>query len=101
MRVERLRAGRPVHVGGVTLLPIERAVVCADGSGGLRWWSASKDPVALVVRSAGEVHAFGVDGRALDLQALVDAVAGMAAALDALRDAPGPDASAQVPQNVR
>lgn len=101
MRVERLGVGRPLHVGGVTLLPIERSVVRAEGPRELRWWSASKNPVALVVCTPAEVRAVGIDGGVLDLQALLDTAAGLATALDALRDPPRSNPAAQVPQNVR
>lgn len=57
---EALRAGVPVTLGRVTLLPIERVVLQAcHGKAGL-WLSGAMQPHALIVRDAGGMRAFGV-----------------------------------------
>ncbi len=76
-RIETLRAGRPLRVGDVTLLAIERAVV-RSGRGALGMWvTAALEPYALVVRDAGGVRAVGVDGAAVSLEQLRGRIPGL------------------------
>jgi len=78
---ETLRAGAPIRVGSVTLLPIERIAVHADGSA-LRIWSyAAKEPYALVVRDAGGVWAVDAHASAISLAELSKRVPGLDALL--------------------
>ncbi len=79
-RVDSLRAARPLRVGPVVLLAIERAVVrSARGAPGI-WASVALEPHALVVRDGGGVRGYGLDGRAVPLDRLREAIP----ALDAL-----------------
>ena len=56
-----LRAGTPVTVGAVTLLPIERVVTHARQSNSSVWFSVSKEPLALVIRDADGIRAIETD----------------------------------------
>jgi hypothetical protein len=80
-RTETIRAGTPLRVGRVTLLPIERVVV--------RWhvWAlgacfgAAKEPYALVVRDDGGIRAVDAGAREVSLEALRERVPGLDAVL--------------------
>jgi len=80
-RTETLRAGRPLRVGRVTLLPIERVV--------LRWQvgalgaclGAAKEPYALVVRDDGGIRAVDAGAAEVSLGVLRERVPGLDAVL--------------------
>jgi uncharacterized spore protein YtfJ len=72
-----MRAGTPLRVGRVTLLPIERVVVLAGTGAGTAWFSASKEPVALVVRDEDGVHAIGLGAMAVSIEALRERIPGL------------------------
>ena len=57
---ETLRAGEPLQIGKLTLLPIERVATQTGGGAAHAWLSASKEPVALVVRDAKGVCTIGI-----------------------------------------
>lgn len=67
---ETWRAGSPVTVGRVTLLPIERIVLHSDLRSTRIWISAAKEPYALVIRDAGGMRAFDTDAVAVSLDRL-------------------------------
>ena len=67
---ETVRAGTPITVGSVTLLPIERVVVHSEQNNMRAWFSATKDPYALVVRDAGGIRAVDTDATAVPLEEL-------------------------------
>ena len=69
-RTETWRASTPVTVGSVTLLPIERVVLHADRGNTRLWFSATKEPYALVVRDAGGIRAVDTNAMAISLEVL-------------------------------
>ena len=74
---EAVRAGTPLRVGSVTLLPIERVVV-HSGVGALgAWFSAAKEPYALVVRDAGGVRVLDIGAGLFSLEALREGIPGL------------------------
>jgi len=81
---ETVRAGTPVTQGTVILLPIER-VVLHSGRGNTRvWFSAIKEPYALIVRDAGGLWAIDTDAAAVPLEALRQRVPGLDTVLAAM-----------------
>ncbi|WPC67073.1 hypothetical protein SBP18_00770 [Rhodoferax ferrireducens] len=81
---ETVRAGTPVTHGAVMLLPIER-VVLHSGRGNTRvWFSAIKEPYALIVRDAGGLWAIDTDAAAVSLEALRQRVPGLDTVLAAM-----------------
>ena len=81
---ETVRAGTPVTRGAVLLLPIER-VVLHSGRGNTRvWFSAIKEPYALIVRDAGGLWAIDTDAAAVSLEALRQRVPGLDTVLAAM-----------------
>ena len=68
-RTQAFRAGTPLRVGPVTLLPIERLVTHADLGNTRAWFIVSKEPYALVVRDAGGIRAVDTDALSLSLLA--------------------------------
>ena len=72
-----LRAGRPLRVGSVTLLPIERVVVRAGKGAGAAWFSAEKEPYAFVLRDEGGVRVVGVGPVEVSLEELREKVPGL------------------------
>lgn len=81
---ETVRAGTPVTHGAVMLLPIER-VVLHSGWGNTRvWFSAIKEPYALIVRDAGGLWVIDTDAAAVSLEALRQRVPGLDTVLAAM-----------------
>ena len=79
-----VRAGTPFRVGSMTLLPIERVVVhSAVGALGA-WFTAAKEPYALVVRDAGGIRALDIGAAAVSLEALREEIPGLDAVLAAM-----------------
>ncbi len=58
---ETLRAGSPVHVGGVTLVPIEHVVLRSEMGIFGAWFSVAKRPYALIVRDAAGIRTVDID----------------------------------------
>ena len=58
---ETLRAGTPVHVGGVTLIPIEHVVLRSEMGIVGAWFSVAKQPYALIVRDAAGIRTVDID----------------------------------------
>lgn len=85
---ETVRAGTPVTHGAVMLLPIERVVLHSgrgDDRGSTRvWFSAIKEPYALIVRDAGGLWAIDTDAAAVSLEALRQSVPGLDTVLAAM-----------------
>jgi hypothetical protein len=78
---ETVRAGTPLRVGRVTLLPIERVVVrCQVGSLGA-WLGATKEPYALVLRDEGGLRVVDASATEVSLEALRERLPGLDAAL--------------------
>ncbi len=81
---ETVRAGTPVSVGSVTLLPIERVVVRSDRGAQRVWFFVAKEPYALIVRDAGGIRAMGADAAAISLEKLREKIRGLDALLAAM-----------------
>jgi len=81
---ETVRAGTPLRVGSVTLLPIERVVVHSDIGALGAWFTAVKEPYALVVRDAGGIRALDVGATAVSLEALREGIPGLDAMLESM-----------------
>lgn len=81
---EHLRAGTPFAVGGVTLLPIERIVVHAQQVRTGLWFSAAKEPHALVVRDADGIRAFTAGAARVSLEQLRKKIGNLDALLASL-----------------
>ncbi len=65
----------------MTLLPIERVVV-HSGMGALgAWFTAAKEPYALVVRDAGGIRVVDIGATVLSLEALREGIPGLDAVL--------------------
>ena len=59
---ETLRAGSPVHVGGVTLVPIEHVALRSEEMGIVgAWFSVTKQPYALIVRDAAGIRTVNIE----------------------------------------
>jgi hypothetical protein len=80
-QTETVRAGTPLRVGPVTLLPIERVVVHSVMGALGAWFTAAKEPYALVVRDAGGVRALDIGATVVSLEALREEVPGLDAVL--------------------
>jgi hypothetical protein len=80
-REEPLRAGAPFRVGSVTFLPIERVVVRSEAGALGAWFTAAKEPYALVVRDARGTRTLGVCAATTSLEALREEVPGLDAVL--------------------
>ncbi len=75
--MKRLRAGRPIVVDDLQLIPVESTELYADQASGRLTAVAAKQPVAIVVRVAGRVWALDLEGREMSLSALLRDVEGL------------------------
>ena len=69
--MKRLRAGPPIHVSGVQLIPVERTCVYGNRTPELLAVVAAKEPVAVVIRSARGAWALDLGGRETSLSDLL------------------------------
>ncbi len=76
-RAETVRAARPLRIGDVILLAIERVAVRSGRSGPGVWATADLDPHAIVVRDAAGVRAVALDGTPLPLGPLRETIPGL------------------------
>jgi len=81
---EEVRAGTAVNLGAVILLPIERVVVHSDRGNMRMWFSAAKEPYALIVRDASGIRAIDTDAIAVSLEELRARVPGLDTLLAAM-----------------
>jgi len=81
---EAMRAGTPLAIGSVTLLPIERVVLRAEQSAGLAWFTALKEPHALIVRDTRGLRAVDTRAAPVSLDALRAMVPGLDGVLRAM-----------------
>ena len=59
---ETLRAGSPIHVGGVTLVPIEHVALQSEEMDTVgAWFSVTKQPYALIVRDASGIRTVDIE----------------------------------------
>jgi len=80
-RMETLRTGKPLTIGSVTLLPIERTVTHAERLRAHWWFVVEKEPHALVVRDAGGVRAIAVAAVQVSVERLLEEVPDLDTAL--------------------
>lgn len=78
---EAVRAGAPVTIGLVTLLPIERVVVHTFHGRSGWWFSAAKQPFALILRDAAGMRALDAEAAVVPLNRLCESVPGLEALL--------------------
>lgn len=83
-RSETVRAGTPVTHGAVVLLPIERVVSHSGRRSTRLWYSANKEPYALIVRDANGIWAIDTDAVAVSLDGLRESVPGLDTVLAAM-----------------
>ncbi len=62
-------AGKPLRLGDVVLVPIERRVLQAHTFTAHTWFAASSEPVALIVQHADDIRTIGI-GREVSLEQL-------------------------------
>jgi hypothetical protein len=77
LSLNRLRAGRPIRAGEVTLVPVERTCIetATTRQGG--WISAAKEVVAVLIRDGRGTRVLGVDGTAIAHTELAGRVDGL------------------------
>jgi hypothetical protein len=80
-RTETLRAGRPLAIGSVTLLPIERTLRHAERRTARPWFIVAKEPHALIVCDARGIRALGIAATQVSLDRLREEVPGLDAIL--------------------
>jgi len=79
-----VRAGTPVVLGAMILMPIERLVWRADRTSSRVWFSMNKEPCALIVQDGDGTRAIDMDAMTMPLEELCRAVPGLNARLAAL-----------------
>jgi hypothetical protein len=81
---ETVCAGTPVTHGTVMLLPIVRVVLNAGRGATRMWFSANKEPYALIVRDVGGLWAIDADATVVSLEGLCEKVPGLDTVLAAM-----------------
>ena len=79
-----LRAGKPLRVGAVTLVPIERSGIASSSGAAGYWLSAVKEAFAVVVCDAGGVRALAADSSEIALDVLIQETPNLGAILSEL-----------------
>jgi hypothetical protein len=72
-----MRAGKPVSIGAVSLVPVERVIVRAVASRAGGWVLAGLEPVALLVRDDRGVWAVDRDAVPVSVESLRRVVPGL------------------------
>lgn len=67
--MNELRIGTPVHIAGLTLVPVERIQVQTKGDWGLY---ASKEPFAVIVNRDNHKQAFDCQGEERPIEELME-----------------------------
>ncbi len=75
--MKRLRAGPPIHVNGVQLIPVEWTCVYGNRTPELLTAVAAKEAVAVVIRSPRGAWALDLDGHETSLSDLLRNVEGL------------------------
>jgi hypothetical protein len=81
---DTLRAGAPLTVGAVSLLPIERVVLYTETWPAHVWVSAAKAPYALIVRDAGGLRVVTTGTGTVTLEQLRESIPGLDALLESM-----------------
>ena len=79
--MDQWRAGRPIVVGGATLVPIEHSFLAYDAGDNAGWLHGLKEPWAIVVCDPGGVRAFDTEGRSIPVAPLLRKVPALGALL--------------------
>ena len=88
VRSETLRAGSPVSIGAVTLLFIERVVVHTSKEGFGAWFSAMKEPYAIIVRDNEGIRSIETETMRTSLEKLRKELPGFDTALASMPKPP-------------
>jgi uncharacterized spore protein YtfJ len=72
--MEKLKAGKPVTVDNVTLLPIERLTIHSKKMDFCHWIAAQKEPYAIILRDSKGIRAFDMEGNDVSIECLMKAV---------------------------
>lgn len=76
-----LRADTPLHTAGICLIPVVRVWLHQSTHDNVIWAVGGREPVAVVIRDSEGLYAMDMAGEAVALDALLDSVGGLAAAL--------------------
>lgn len=72
--MNELRAGTPLVVAGVTLIPVERLRLVANARRQACWFQATKEAFALVICDAHRTYALDAGGHPLSIDHLFELV---------------------------
>ena len=75
--MSELRAGAPIAVAGITLIPIERVRIACEKQLRAYWLSATKEALAIVVCDPAGPRVVDVEARELPVEGLLAQVPGL------------------------
>ena len=84
MKLEEVKAGQPIRVGEITLVPIERTVVSCVGMAGGAVLRGSKGIAGIVVVSGKNMYAIDLTGQEVPMDRYLEKVPELAPLLDRL-----------------
>ena len=82
--IDKLRAGKPLIAGTVTLVPIERIFVHSGGNNAGFWLSALKEAYAIVICDANGIRTLNTAAEEIRLDHLIQTVPDLDAMLASL-----------------
>lgn len=82
--MDELRAGTPVGTGNITLVPIEHYSIQSDRGDKGCWFSAHKEPVAIIICDGIGVRAVNVHANEISVDSLIDKIEGLDEVLSSL-----------------
>lgn len=88
--MNELRAGAPITVAGITLIPIERVRIDSGALSRAWWLSAAKEAVAVVLCGPEGPRAVDVEGRGRPVDELLAEVPGLESLLARYATETGP-----------
>ena len=84
MKIEEVKAGQPIRVGEITMVPIERTIVTCVGMHGGAAVRGSKDLAGIVVVSGKNRYAIDLTGEEVPVDRYLKQVPELARLLDRL-----------------
>jgi hypothetical protein len=79
--MDELRAGIPMVMGEVTLVPIERCIIQSDTGDMGCWLSGLKEPFAIIVCDTTGVRAFNTKSKKISVKSLIQKIPDLGALL--------------------
>jgi uncharacterized spore protein YtfJ len=82
--MDKLQAGKPLAVGNFTLVPIEHFIMHTGKGRAGCWFTAHKEPYAIIICGTHGIRAFNLEAKEVSLEHLAQTAADLASILASL-----------------